>query len=241
MMHLEEKCSFAVVDVSELDDHLAGNTRGTMFGLIKPEETPKLIPDDWNKRPHKYAPSEEVAEELRKMQEGQKWIDKHVPLPPLQLTGTQPPSRALPSALPAGTVYPPPTPYPNTYVSKQQQQKQHATPLPIPPATSAVATTTPTPPPTTTTTPPPPPPPSTPVLIAIEKRSSTARSTDSLTSTASPPPSPSSSLSSSSSSSSDALPWVIGFTAFVIGLVVSYFFFGRSRHEYDPLPMKNRS
>lgn len=58
MMHIEEKCGFALLEARELDAHLQGKTGGTMFGLVDREkgEEPRLEPRGWKHMPHQNVP-----------------------------------------------------------------------------------------------------------------------------------------------------------------------------------------
>ena len=54
-MQIESNCAMALVDVRELDDRLAGKTRGSMFGLLRPHPTPttpRPDPTPITPRPH---------------------------------------------------------------------------------------------------------------------------------------------------------------------------------------------
>jgi hypothetical protein len=54
MMHIEEKCGFALLETRALDAHLAGKTGGTMFGLVDRQagEKPRMSPRGWKHMPH---------------------------------------------------------------------------------------------------------------------------------------------------------------------------------------------
>ncbi len=100
MMHLEEKCAFAIMNATELDVHLSGNMRGSMFGLIPPGKAPQQLPNNWDKAPHAFDTPENVAAEVAKQVREAKWIEKRVPTPRLNLSGNAAPQDALPSAVP---------------------------------------------------------------------------------------------------------------------------------------------
>jgi len=96
MMHLEEKCYFAIMDVSELDEHLAGRQVGTMFGLIPDGQEPQLVPKNWDKLPHDYMTKKEIKKEAKEQEMIQQWIEKHGPhVPPPEILGSKAPAKAL--------------------------------------------------------------------------------------------------------------------------------------------------
>lgn len=53
-MHIEDGCAFAEVDVSEVLNQLEGKVKGSMYGLIGPNEKPKYLPDTWTTDDHKW-------------------------------------------------------------------------------------------------------------------------------------------------------------------------------------------
>lgn len=78
-MRLEEKCLFANPDVSELNAHLAGNSVGSMFGLIPPSAAPRMLPPGWKRAKHDFMTAKEVAAGKKEGEDVDAWIEANLP------------------------------------------------------------------------------------------------------------------------------------------------------------------
>ena len=79
-MRIEERCMFARVEASELTKHLEGNTVGTLFGLVSPnDDMTKQYPKDWDSFTHNFKTDKELKQQAKEAKQKEKWIYKNDP------------------------------------------------------------------------------------------------------------------------------------------------------------------
>jgi hypothetical protein len=78
-MRIEEKCTFANPDISELQAHLAGHNVGSMFGLVHPGEQPRTLPKHWNKAKHDFMSKKDLAAAAAESAAADAWIAANLP------------------------------------------------------------------------------------------------------------------------------------------------------------------